>query len=570
MRRLKKQWVPALLIVILFQPFWLAAQVTGKNGMASTAHPLASDAAIEILRAGGNAVDAAVAAAFAIGVVEPDGSGLGGGGGMVIYLKERNESVFINYYGYSSENAEAAGFVSSREQATARAIGVPGTVGGLLEAHKRFGSLPLATVMGPAIRYAEEGFEVDATLARLILDNVEKIMGDPATAEIFLDDGFPRMEGDILVQRELAILLKEIAVKGRSAFYEGRYAEAFVKGIAERGGFLTLDDLASYRPKVSDPLKGSYRGYDILSAGVPQSGISLIMGLNILENFDFTGAEHFSRSASTLHLIAEALKLITADRYEYMADPDFVDVPVNGMISKEYALTQFNRINMTRLEPSTYRQTRAGDPFPFNSVQEAGDEVEIAEFELADVEGHTTTLSVIDKDGNAVALTQTLGHFFGSGQTVAGVLFNNAMTNYGYISANVNRIKNRKQCRSTISPSIILKEGNPYLILGSPGAARITSTVLELVVNIIDFGMDVEEANLAPRFFCQKQEDFLHMESGIDEKVRERLEAMGHMIKVYEGMDLFFGGAQMIMIDPLTGIYHGSADQRRGGRVSAY
>ncbi|MBE0673788.1 MAG: gamma-glutamyltransferase [Bacteroidales bacterium] len=554
-----------VLLVFLLQSGFLFSQTTGKNGMASTAHPLASDAAIEILKAGGNAVDAAVAAAFAIGVVEPDGSGLGGGGGMVIYLKESKEAVFINYYGNSSENAEGSGFSSSRDQATAKAIGVPGTVGGLLAAHKKYGSLPLPIIMSPAIRYAEKGFAVDGTLATLILDNIDKIMSDQATAAIFLDEGFPKMEGDILVQKELARILREVSEEGRSAFYEGKNAEAFVKGINERGGFLTLDDLASYRPKISVPLKGSYRGYEVLAAGIPQSGISLIMGLNILENHDFSGSEHYSRSAETLHLMAETLKLITADRYEYMGDPDFVDVPVQGMISKEYALSQFNRINMTKLDPPTYRETKAGDPSRFGSITE-----EEPTLELVEMEGHTTTLSVIDKDGNAVALTQTLGHFFGSGQTVSGVLFNNAMTNYSYLTANVNLIKNRKQCRSTISPSIVLKDGKPFLILGSPGAARITSTVLELVVNVIDFGMDVEEANQAPRFFCQKQEDNLHLESGIDNNVRTKLAEMGHKLKVYEGIDLFFGGAQMIMVDPVTGICHGSADLRRGGSVTSY
>jgi gamma-glutamyltranspeptidase / glutathione hydrolase len=560
--RLTLSLVFAFLLVL---PAELISQSSGRNGMASTAHPLASEAAVEMLKAGGNAVDAAVAAAFAIGVVEPDGSGLGGGGGMVIYLKDQKKSIFINYYGNSSENAESIGFVSSRDAATAKAIGVPGTVGGLLLAHEKFGSLPLETITAPAIRYASEGFPVDATLAKLILDNVEKVMGDPATAAVFLDDGFPLMEGDILIQKELAEVLREITAKGRAGFYEGKYAESFIKGINERGGVLTLDDLSSYRPKLTAPVEGTYRGYDIVAAGVPQSGISLVMGLNILENYDIKQAGHFSKSAEALHVIAEALKLITADRYEYMGDPDFVDVPVAGMISKEYALAQFRRIDQTKLDPPTYRQTKAGDPFLFNGVFS-----EEPSPELADREGHTTTLSVVDKDGNAVALTQTLGHFFGSGQTISGVLFNNAMTNYSYTTANVNRIKNRKQCRSTISPSIILKDGNPFLIIGSPGAARITSTVLELVVNIIDFGMDVEEANQAPRFFCQKMEDNLHVESGIDEKVRTRLEEMGHKIIVYEGIDLFFGGAQMILVDPVTGLYHGSADKRRGGSVSGY
>ncbi len=541
------------------------APFSGRNGMASTAHPLASEAAVSILKAGGNAVDAAVAAAFAIGVVEPDGSGLGGGGGMVIYLKENGESYYINYYGHSSENAVSLKFSSSRDRASGKSVGVPGTVGGLLMAHTKFGKLPLATVMAPAIEYASKGFRVDNTLATLILDNIEVIMSDPATAATFLDDGFPRMEGDLLVQSELAEVLKEISVKGRAGFYEGKYAEAFVKGLAERGGVLTLDDLASYEPVLTKPLSGTYRGYDVLSTALPQGGSTLILGLNILENWDFSKSEHFSKSAETFQVIAETQKLITADRYAFVADPLKVDVPVKGLLSKEYALSRFKSINMDKLDPPTYRQTAAGKPFDFNSEPE-----EDAGSEEIDMGGHTTTLSVIDRDGNAVALTQTLGLFFGSGQTVSGVLFNSAMTNYSYTTANVNLIGNRKQCRSTITPTIILKDGNPFLIVGSPGSARITSTVIELVVNIIDFGMDVEMANIAPRFYCQKMEDFLHVESGIEPSVLSKLEAMGHNIKLYEGIDLFFGGAQIIMVDPATGIYYGSADKRRGGIVAAY
>jgi gamma-glutamyltranspeptidase / glutathione hydrolase len=539
--------------------------VTGKNGMASTAHPLASEAAVEMLKAGGNAVDAAVAAAFAIGVVEPDGSGIGGGGGMVIYLKEQKESFFINYYGRSSENAESINFVSANDRPTGKSIGVPGTVAGLLMAHEKFGSLPLATIMEPAIRHAEQGFPIDNTLARLILDNIEVIMSDPATASVFLDEGFPRMEGDMLMQKDLAIVLKEISQNGRDAFYKGRFAEEFVKGIQARGGVLTLKDFSTYEPKISEPVKGNYRGYDVITAGLPQAGVSLVMGLNILENYDFSNSSHFTESAATLHVIAEALKLVTADRYAFVGDPDFVGVPLNGMLSKEYARERFTGINMNKLDPPAYRQTPAGDPYKYNNENE-----EEMVMELSETEGHTTTMAIIDKDGNAVALTQTLGLFFGSGQTVSGVLFNSAMTNYSYTKSNPNYLRNSKQCRSTITPTIIVKNDSPFLILGSPGAARIISTVLQLTVNIIDFGMNVEEANLSPRFFCQKLEDYLHVEGGISPDVILELERMGHSIKRYDGIDLFFGGAQMIMRDPVTGEFHGSADKRRGGSAIGY
>lgn len=538
---------------------------TGMNGVAATAHPLASAAAIDMLKSGGNAVDAAVAAAFTIGVVEPDGSGLGGGGGMVIYLKNTQESWFINYYGRSSERAAELDFSSSRDHSTAKAIGVPGTVAGLLMAHEKFGSLPLKKVMEPAISHAEYGFPIDQTLAKLIMDNIDKIMSDAATASVFLDDGFPRMEGEILVQRELGRVLRLIAEKGRDGFYEGELARSFTEGIRARGGVLTEKDFSSYQPKLTVPLHGTYRGYDILSSNVPQSGISLIQGLNMLENFDLKASGHYSESAKTLHIMAEVDKLIYADRYQYLADPDFVTVPVAGLTSKEYALQRFNSINQSRLDPPRYRDAEHGDPEKFDKSY-----MKEPVLDAEPAGGHTTHLSVIDKDGNAVALTQTLGLFFGSGQTVSGVLFNSAMTNYSYNAENVNYLQNSKQCRTSITPTVILKEGNPFLILGSPGASRIISTIIELVVNVIDFGMDVNEANLAPRFYCQKFEDYLHLESGIKPEVRAELEWMGHPVKVYEGIDLFFGGAQMIHVDPLTGEYSGSADKRRGGVAIGY
>ena len=533
--------------------------------MAATAHPLASAAAIDMLKSGGNAVDAAVAAAFTIGVVEPDGSGLGGGGGMVIYLKNEQKSYFINYYGRSSERAAEIDFSSSRDNSTAKAIGVPGTVAGLLMAHDKFGSLPLKKVMEPAISHAEYGFPIDQTLAKLILDNIDKIMSDPATASVFLDDGFPRMEGEILVQRNLGKVLRLISEQGRDGFYEGELASSFVEGITARGGVLTEQDFSSYQPKLTVPLQGTYRGYDILTSNIPQSGISLIQGLNMLENFDLKASGHYSESATTLHIMAEVNKLIYADRYQYLGDPDFVAVPVSGLTSKEYALERFNSINQSKLDPPRYRDAEYGDPGVFD---EAYRKELVLDAEPAG--GHTTHLSVIDKDGNAVALTQTLGLFFGSGQTVSGVLFNSAMTNYSYNPENVNYLQNSKQCRTSITPTIILKNGSPFLVVGSPGASRIITTLIELVVNVIDFGMDVDEANLAPRFYSQKFEDYLHIESGIKPEVRAGLEWMGHPVKVYEGIDLFFGGAQMIYVDPTTGEYSGSADKRRGGIAIGY
>ena len=539
----------------------------GKNGMVATAHPLASQAAIEMLQSGGNAIDAAVAAAFAIGVVEPDGSGLGGGGGMVIYMKERGESFYINYYARASERGSESGYSGKNDAYTAKSICVPGTVAGLTMAHEKFGTLPLEKILEPAIKYAKDGFEIDATLARLILDNIETIMADEETMNIFCEDGFPRMEGDIIIQKDLAQTLNIIGKEGRKGFYEGELAEALVQGISDRGGVLTMNDFSSYKAQFTNPLYGTYRGYDIVAANAPQSGLCLIEALNILENFDLKKAPHYSESAEVLHLIAETQRFVWADRTAYLGDPRVSDVPVNELISKEYANVRYHQINRERLDPPRYRDVEEGNPLPFRKEKLTP----IVEEEMFSGEGHTTHLSVIDKAGNSVALTQTLGLFFGSGQTVNGVLLNCAMTNFAYrTKSSVNLYKDGKQSRSSITPAIILYEGNPFLVVGSPGAARIISAVLEVIINIVDYAMGPQEANLAPRFFVRDSEDFLYMESGIKPEVRTILEKMGHTLRVTEGTDLFFGGVQLIYINPEDGKYYGSADKRRGGMAIGF
>lgn len=568
---MKKLQLHFTLLILIFTGFFSIsiAQDTpvGENGMVATAHPLASEAAIEILKNGGNAIDAAVAAAFAIGVVEPDGSGLGGGGGMVIYLKDKNESYYINYYARASERASKSGYSGSKDAHTAKAICVPGTVAGLTMAHEKFGTLPLSKVLEPAIRFASEGFEIDATLARLILDNIETVMVDEETINVFCEDEFPRMEGEIIVQKELAKTLSIIANEGREGFYKGELAESMVQGIAERGGVLTLNDFASYEAQFTRPVYGTYRGYEIVSANAPHSGLCLIEALNILENYDLKNAPHYSESAKVLHFIAETERFVYADRTAYLGDPRVADVPVSGLISKEYAKKRFNQINQEKVDPPIYRDIEEGDPFPFSKDKGVHSKDEANSL----LDGHTTHMSIIDKDGNCVALTQTLGLFFGSGQTVNGVLFNCAMTNFSYFNkSSVNLFKDGKQSRSTIMPTIILKDGKPFLIAGTPGAARIISTLIEVVINMIDFEFSVEDANLAPRFFVRDNEDFLYMESGIQPEVRAELEKMGHTIRVYEGTDLFFGGVQMIYVNPEDGRFYGSADKRRGGKAIGY
>ena len=283
---------PTLLVTVLLMAFSLSSAIlaqvepgpaaSGSNGMVATAHPLASEAGLEILKQGGNAVDAAVASAFAIGVVEPDGSGLGGGGSMVIYLADTKASYNVNYYHQSSSTIEKIKYDPDNDRTTAKSILVPGTVAGLCLAQERFGKLPLAQVIAPAIRYAEQGFPIDGTLAQLILDNVEMLRLDTATALTFLIDGFPKMEGDTLRQPELAKVLRAVAEKGRAGFYEGEIAKAIVERVTSLGGALTMEDLATFSAELNKPVQGSYRGYQIISTGSPQSGMAVIQSLNIL------------------------------------------------------------------------------------------------------------------------------------------------------------------------------------------------------------------------------------------------------------------------------------------------
>ena len=596
LRRFTTQAVALALLCVLVnfrlpaQPAGVERTATGTHGMVSTAHPLAAEAGLEMLKKGGNAVDAAVAAAFAIGVVEPDGSGLGGGGGMLIYLHKEERMIYINFYQRAGAHAEQLDYVSARDRQTAKAALVPGNVAGLTLALEKYGTLPLSTVMQPAIRLAARGFPIDRTLAGIILDNVSLLSTCEHTSSIYLPDGFPLAEGDTLRQPDLATTLQHVAQAGRDGFYEGRVATEIVNAVEAHGGNLTLDDFRSYRPDVLEPVHGSYRGFDVYSSSPPQSGVTLLEALNVLECTDLRTLGHFQDSAKALHLMAETMRRVYADRTAYLADPKFEEVPLEGLESKAFARTRYDDINPGMATPSRYRDTKPGNPIPFNHSESlleqlapdagwpGGESVSVTgslstDFqEPASVDaagGHTTHLSVVDADRNAVSLTQTLGTFFGSGLTAAGVLLNNARSNFSQ-TAKRNSIQGGKQPRSSISPTIVLKDGNVRIVLGSPGAARIVATVTQLLVNIIDYGMDAEQANDAPRFFCQKFDDHLYVESRISESVRNELEAMGHSVQVNGDYDLFFGGAQIVLVDPTTAVCQGSADPRRGGASLGY
>lgn len=597
------------------------------GGVAATAHPLATAAAVEMLDRGGNAVDAAVAAAFAIGVVEPDGSGLGGGGGMLVYLHGTGETIYINYYHQAPADPGAIGFSAANDRDTAKSVLVPGTAAGLCQALREFGRLPLPVVIAPAIKYAAEGFPVDATLAGLLLDNMEVLAVDPKLAEVFLNEGFPKMEGELLQQPELAHVLELISAGGSDGFYRGETAEKLVAGITARGGAMTLEDLAGFAPVVTAPVRGSYRDLEIVSASAPQSGAILLEIMNMIERVDFESPVHFSQSPRDIHILAEIFRRAYADRSQYLGDPRYLTVPTQGLSSKQFAAERFGEINPYRPEPRKYRDTPYGFPGKFDHLvsepvdragplrrgtplwdEERDDDPGVARpvddpfdrwnrkksgdkkadgvprtkehgnaageakksRDMDDDEfdgGHTTHLSVIDADSNMVSLTQTLGNFFGSKVMVNGILLNNGRVNFSENSP-ANLIEPNKRPRSSITPTLVFRQGRPLMALGSPGAGRIIATVAQILVNIVDFDMDVETANSAPRFFCQKFDDHLYLEGSVDPAVAEGLTRMGHDVRILGHLDLFFGGVQIAAIRPDGAGLVGSADPRRGGNAT--
>jgi gamma-glutamyltranspeptidase/glutathione hydrolase len=532
----------------------------GVHGMVAAAHPLASQVGVDVLKAGGNAVDAAVAVGFALGVVEPNASGIGGGGLMLIWFADSGEMVFID----SREKAPAAasgdmfeldenGKVIPDERGFnpvvigGKSVAVPGEVAGLLTALENYGSMSRQQVIQPAIDHATQCVIVSEVLAGLIAENYDILATFPASDEIYLTDGFPKMVGEKVCNTDLANTLDLIAEQGRQAFYQGPVAEAIVDAVQADGGLITLEDLASYEVSFRVPVSSTYRDYEIVSAPPPSSGgAHVIELLNIMENFDVE--ELGLNTAESIHAWAEAMKLMYADRAQYMADTDFADVPLQGLTSKQYAKDQFERIDMEQAAPAQ----AAGDPWPTES-------------------GSTTHFSVVDGDGNMVAYTKTINHFFASGITAdgTGILLNDQMDDFDKRPGQANSIEGGKKPLSSMSPTLLLKDGRAFATLGSPGGKRIISTMAFLISNLVDFDMDIQSAILEPRV-NNYESGPLKIEARIPADVQDALRQKGHELNIKKDFDLYFGGAQGIVIDHETGVMHGGADPRRDGKAIGY
>ena len=529
------------------------------HGMVASEHVLASQAGADVLKRGGNAVDAAVATAFAVCVVNPSSCGIGGGGFMLIYLAHQRRALALDYREVAPAAASRDMFVRNGKAVAelslhgGLAVAVPGEVAGLAAALHRHGTLPLATVMQPAIQLARDGFPVGAHLAKEIVQNVAGLRSNPALAKNFLHpDETPLVAGETLRQPELAETLQQVARRGPQAFYSGAIAKRIVDSDRAAGGVLTESDLAHYQPTWRTPLQTSYEGDTVYAMPPPSSAGVLLEVLGMLRDDDLRALEH--NSPTYLHLLAEAMKHAFADRAQLYGDPDAVAVPVQRLLSEQNTLALRQRIEATRtLEHSAY-----------GSSAGSGD---------AAHDHGTSHLSVMDANGNAVACTTTINTGFGA-MVVAegtGIILNDEMDDfatqpgvpnvYGLVGAEANAIAPRKRPLSSMAPLIATRDGKPVLALGGSGGPLILSGTLQVLLNVLDFGLDARSALAAPRIHDQWEPPVLVVEPGVPASTRNLLASYGHTLKEMPAM----GAIQAVRTD--AGVFEGASDPRKGGEA---
>jgi gamma-glutamyltranspeptidase/glutathione hydrolase len=534
--------------------------VVAKNAMVATENKYATQAGLQVLKEGGNAIDAAVTIGFTLAVTFPRAGNLGGGGFMLVYLEDKDEVVAIDYREKAPLKASRDMFLDNernvdneKSQNSLLSTGVPGTVAGLALALEKYGTISLERALEPAIGLAAKGFPLDQELANSLDKARDSMRKSPASMKIFYkENGETYNEGEVLVQSDLARSLEQISENGPEAFYEGEIGEKIASFMLVNGGLITKEDLGKYEPVIRNPVQGEYRGYRIYSMPPPSSGgVHLIQMLNVLEQFPLSSFGH--NTAQTIHIFAETMKHAYADRSKYLGDPDFAHVPVSELTSKKYAKAVKNEINMDKAVSSK----------------------EILPGDLNISEGNNTThFSVIDGAGNAVSNTYTLNFSYGSKITVpgTGILLNNEMDDfsakpgspnaYGLIGDKLNSIEPEKRMLSSMSPTIVMKDGKVFLVTGSPGGSRIITTVLQIIINVIDFDMNIAEATNAVRVHHQWVPDELNVERGLNGDTITILKAMGHNVVVGRTI----GVAESIM---KKGDYlYGASDPRRPGGMT--
>lgn len=531
----------------------------GRKGMVVAAHPLAAQAGLDMLKAGGNAVDAAVATAFTLNAVEPFASGIGGGGFMLIYLADEKKLTAINFREKAPAAAAPAMFSDKGDKqdewrtVLGTAVGVPGMLAGWNYALEKYGTKRLAEAAERAVKIAESGFPVSLTFSTINKDEYEKLLKNAGETTCYLNGGVPFETGDIFKNLELAATLRLVGTKGIREFYRGEIAKKIVAAVRAKDGIMALEDLAAYKPEEVLPLEGRYKDFTIYAVPPPAAGgLHIIQLLNIIEKWPIR--EWGLNSTAYIHHLSEAMRFIFADREHYLGDPDFVRIPLRELLSLDYAKRVREQISPNK--------TAAAYPFsPFEAAEEEKE--------------NTTHVCVIDQAGNIVSLTQSINDFFGTGIVPEGTgfLLNDHMDDFSIDPRSPNAPNPSRRPVSSMGPLIIFKNGRPLLALGSPGGMRIFPSLTQIVLNIVDFGMSLDEAIESPRFFSYSADGRprpISVESRIPEATRKALEALGHKISLKEDYDKYFGGAQGLMILGNQKIIYGGADSRRDGAGAGY
>ncbi len=542
-------------------------QQRSKQGMAVSAHPLASEAGLSVLQQGGNAVDAAAAAALAISVVEPFSAGIGGGGFLLLRRAETGTVQALDFRERAPKRATRDMYLDKQGKVRPRAsldghlaAGIPGTVAGLYTVHREYGKLPWAAVVAPAIALAENGFPVSSRFTMAVDRRGDAIEQNQAARQVFTRGGTLYQPGEVLVQRDLGRTLRKIAQNPQS-FYTGDIARAIASDMAKNGGIITLEDLKNYTPIWRNPVCGNFRTYQICAMSPPSSGgVHLLQILNILGNTDLKKLG--PKSPDTLHLLAESMRIAYADRAEYLGDPDFVSVPVKALTSKNYAKLRRSQIQMSKAKPSI--------------EVKAVDAKTLSRFAYESPE--TTHLTVVDKERNVVSLTFTVNGGFGAGVVAAGtgILLNNEMDDFatapgvpnlfGLVGGEANSIAPLKTPLSSMTPIIVTENGKFRLAAGAPGGSTIITTVLQIVLNLLVYDMNVGEAVSAPRVHHQWLPDRLMVEkAGFDAATLDDLRRRGHVIRESEG----WGNANAIVLTS-DGWLEGAADRRGEGEARGF
>ncbi len=535
------------------------SEVIVENGVVSSAHRLASQAGVEMLMDGGNAVDAGAATSFAIGVVEPFMSSIGGGGVVNVRLKSGEKAV-IDGYVMAPKNVKDYDWTPALH----KTICVPGILAAWALAIEKFGTMTLEEVTSPAIRYARDGFKVDSYIERAIASSLQRLNGAGVR---LLCKGLhqPLKEGDLFFNKDLARTLELIAKEGSDTFYKGRIAEMIVEDMERNGGLITMEDLAAYEARVYEPAKTMFRGHELQLVPYAHGGLTVGHTLNILEQFDPEGLSY--ETPKYYHILAEAERRAFADRLNFYGDPNYANVPWKGLLSKEYAKELASQIQLERSSGAV----EPGDPWKYDHTYAKPDERLPSSYskESADDSEETTSFSAIDRDRNMVAANQSIGKMFGSGVCVPGCGFFlndwmfKAIGSSGFmpIPWHPAHLQPWKRPVNNHAPTVICKDDKPFMALGSPAGRRQQGAIIQTIVHVIDHGMGIQEAISAPRI--HSEENRVWMESRIAEETRDVLRVMGHEVVDMPKITMFFGGLNAVMVNQETGNLHGGADIRR-------